>query len=437
MKSILTRIAAALLIVFAVVFVFAHLFRSVTVRTYYGLERKWNSTLMQDLEPALLTLGILAPARVRVERGLTFYLDPRDLVPVNILRTGEWQPEVWKSLLPSLNEGSVFLDVGAHIGYFSLKAAPRVGKTGRVVSFEPNPGTVQLLRDNVAANGRDNIVVEPVACTDREQTLELYAAPRANTGASSLSSDNAGIDGTMPKSYSVRGRPIDDVVRELGLTRVDAIKIDVEGAEGIVLRGTSNTLRRFHPRVVMEVVADQLAKFKTTPADLAALMKAAGYNRSKPLNPGKTDWEWTYQDPRDMASFVKLSNEATDGQLISGFYELNSATWRWTAGSFVFALRVPDGGRERGVVMTLSFTIPAAALQKLGPQTLSATVGGVRLAPETFTAEGAHEYRREIPASALTKEVIDVEFSVDKTLGRPDSEVPLGVIAVSAGLVAK
>jgi hypothetical protein len=70
------------------------------------------------------------------------------------------------------------------------------------------------------------------------------------------------------------------------------MKIDVEGAEVSVLRGAAATLHRFHPKVVIEVVAQQLASFQTTPEELASVFREAGYHRSKPV--GLTDWEWTY-----------------------------------------------------------------------------------------------------------------------------------------------
>jgi FkbM family methyltransferase len=226
-------------------------------------------------------------------------LDPRDLVPLVILRTGIWEPELWSSISATLPEGGVFLDVGAHIGYFSVKAARKVGKTGRVVAFEPNPETLNLLRDNVSANRAENVMVEPIACTDREQMLTLFAAAFFNTGRASLGRQNADFsrDGP-PKEYTVRGRPIDDVVRELNLTRVDVIKIDVEGAEVFVVKGAMNTLKRFHPKLIVEVIPAQLASLKSTPEDLIAAIKAAGYNHSRPINPEKIDWEWTVQAPQ-------------------------------------------------------------------------------------------------------------------------------------------
>src|SRR5258706_7443353 len=115
----------------------------------------------------------------------------------------------------------------------------------RVVSFEPNPETLRLLNDNVAINRASNITVEPIACTDREQTLTFYASPIVNTGASSLAKENADYGGAS-RAFTVRGRPIDDVVRELNLQRVDAINVDVEGAELYVLKGAIETMKRFH-----------------------------------------------------------------------------------------------------------------------------------------------------------------------------------------------
>src|SRR5258708_6970290 len=76
---------------------------------------------------------------------------------------------------------------------FSNKAPVKGGETGRVVAFEPNPGTLTLLRENVAVNRARNVIVEPIACADRDQMLTLYAAPAPNTGASSLSRENATV----------------------------------------------------------------------------------------------------------------------------------------------------------------------------------------------------------------------------------------------------
>ena len=403
------------------------------IRVFFRMERKWNS--LENWEPFLRRAGVLHPVRVQVERGFNLLLDPRDLVPLTILRTKEWQPEVWNAVAPALSEGSVFFDVGAHIGYFSMKAAVQVGKTGRVVAFEPNPEIVQLLRDNVAANHFQNVVVEPIACTDHDQMLSLYAAPVINTGASSLARQNAEISADQgPRPYSVRGRPIDDVVRELGLTRVDAMKIDVEGAEVAVLRGAANTLQRFHPKLAVEVVPRQLASFHTTPDDLRAVLRDAGYNLSRPLNTEETDWEWSRQP---MASTIQIANRLTDGQLIRGFYSDQQNGWRWTAGKFTVVLKPPAGAPEKGAWLVLDFVIPDAAFDKMKGVTISAASGGATMTPASFATAGKHTYRATVPASVLGKESAQVDFSLDRVLSASEYGRELGLIVTSVGLEPK
>ncbi len=236
-------------------------------------------------------VGIMRPVWVQLEPGVKILLDPSDLLSQSILTSSEmvWQPYVWEALSSGLGDGSVVLDVGAHIGYFTLKSGVRVGGRGRVVAFEPNPGALETLRANVAASHAANVTVVPVVCMDRETTLTLYDAfPRHNSGGASLSRANAG-EGS--RGVSVCGRPIDDVLRELGIQRVNAMKIDVEGAELYALLGAKETLLRSHPKIVIEVRPATLAGMNTTAEDLFSFLKQVGYTRGRQIGP--EDWEWT------------------------------------------------------------------------------------------------------------------------------------------------
>jgi FkbM family methyltransferase len=181
------------------------------------------------------------------------------------------------------------LDVGAHIGYFALKSSVRVGEDGRVVAFEPNPRTLETLHANVAASRATNVTIVPVACTDGETTLEFFdASAGGNSMVSSLSRATAGEDA---QEFTVRGRPIDNVIRELGIQRVDLLKVDVEGAELYVLRGARETLQRYHPAIVIEVIPDHLAGMNTTVDQLFSFLKEMGYTRGRQFE--ETGWEWT------------------------------------------------------------------------------------------------------------------------------------------------
>jgi FkbM family methyltransferase len=249
---------------------------------YFSVERHWRARWPLERGRSLPThfkalVRPTAPAWVEVEPHVTMLLDPEDYVSAEILRTGAWESASWDAIRQHLSPGAVFVDVGAHIGYYSLKAAPVVGPEGRVIAVEPNPPTVKELRDNIAASGATAIHVQPVACADVEGTLDLFAAPRANTGQSSLSRANAAQDGAVAAAYHVRARPLDAIVADEKVSRVDVIKVDVEGAEMLVLKGAGGTLDRFHPVVIVEIIDRQLRELGASAADVRAFPAAHGY----------------------------------------------------------------------------------------------------------------------------------------------------------------
>lgn len=276
--------------------------RTFVVRSYVRVERAseryfppsgGRAALVRRLEPLLFRLGVLGPVRVEIEPGVSMLLDPSDDVSRTTLisLTNSWEPEVWDAISSGLSEGAVFFDVGAYIGYDSLRASVRVGPTGRVVAFEPNPPALLVLRANIAASRTSNVIIEPIACTDTPQTLTLFdSTPGGNGGSSSLSRTNAG---SSTRSYIVQGRPIDDVVAELGFKRLDVVKVDVEGAELLVVRGAAETLKRFHPKLILEVVPRQLANMGTSLEELEAFVRSLGYNSTRPVD--YKNREWTVQ----------------------------------------------------------------------------------------------------------------------------------------------
>lgn len=255
---------------------------SLRTKWYFAANQAWTAhwplargkSVVRKLEPLIRPTE---PAWVTIEPSITMLLDPRDYVSAEILRTGTWEPDSWDAIRPYLTGDAVFVDVGAHIGYYSLKAAAALGARGRVIAVEPNPPTVKELQHNISASNASKVHVYPVACSDRESTLTLYSAPRANTGQTSLSRANAGQTGGVAAEYRVRGRPLDAIVLDDGVRRVDVIKIDVEGAETLVLRGAQWTLDRFHPVVIVELIEQQLQAMGTSSAELRRLMTSHGY----------------------------------------------------------------------------------------------------------------------------------------------------------------
>jgi hypothetical protein len=121
------------------------------------------------------------------------------------------------------------------------------------------------------------ITVQPVACSDSETTLDLFTATQSNTGSSSFSKTNASQYGPAGRCQQVPTRPLDAIISEMGISRVDAVKIDVEGAELLVLKGARETLTRDRPFLLVELDDDLLKSMGTSSAEIINFLCSLGY----------------------------------------------------------------------------------------------------------------------------------------------------------------
>ena len=158
---------------------------------------------------------------------------------------------MWDYLRPAPKE--VFIDIGAHIEKYALRIAKHYDAI--VVALEPDPENFHALQWGVVVNGLSNVTALNIAAYDHECTLFLHPAPysrgKPQKGRSSVIGPHAN------KSVPVWGRPLDSIVNELALNRVDWIKIDAEGAEYEILRGSERTIKSYRPYVVAECTRNQ------------------------------------------------------------------------------------------------------------------------------------------------------------------------------------
>src|SRR5262249_55430042 len=108
-------------------------------------------------------------------------------------------------------------------------------------------------------------------------------------------------------------------------------------------------------------------------------------------------------------SVLNVADPEAPRQLVRGFYSLEDDAWRWTRSRFSVALRPPEGSSRSGARLELKGSIPETVIQRLGPISLSATINGQALKPETFSKGGILTYSREAPASALIGVTATVE----------------------------
>ncbi|HEY0404975.1 MAG TPA: FkbM family methyltransferase [Pyrinomonadaceae bacterium] len=184
-----------------------------------------------------------------------------------------YEPDVSAFLQHALKPGDVFIDCGANVGYFSVMAGALVGSNGQVVSIEANPTTFKLLERNLLANHFGT----PIHCalTSQSGAVELYM-PQDWDVYSSLRA-NGLVEGKADHSFTVKAQTLDEVVYGLSLSKVDVVKIDIEGGEFDVLRSAPKLLSDFRPLIITEYSINTWASFEVTHGDLKALARQFKY----------------------------------------------------------------------------------------------------------------------------------------------------------------
>lgn len=188
-----------------------------------------------------------------------------------------------------IQPGMIVLDVGAHVGYYARLSSQLVGENGRVIAFEPHPRTFEYLMRNVTS--LLNVTTIQAAVAETEGTAELYDYLMMSASGSlhydetlvDLQRAHATKDDIAPRlaqglpvqTYTVRTAPIDSILEELGVNRVDFVKMDIEGAEMGALRGMKRTISESPElKLIMEYNPVALRAFDNQPE--AALNEVLG-----------------------------------------------------------------------------------------------------------------------------------------------------------------
>ena len=177
--------------------------------------------------------------------GFQIYSDDDDALVGQAVRHGVYEPEVCALFRRILRPGMNVLDLGANIGFFSLLAASLVGPSGHVQAVEPNPVNVRLLEASRRANAFDQLSVLQVAASSEHGLLVLHTSYSNGTTAG-LPDDVAAV----LNAHTVPALRLDDVLP--AARPISLVKIDVEGAEYLALRGCEAMLRRDRPPIVSE-----------------------------------------------------------------------------------------------------------------------------------------------------------------------------------------
>lgn len=260
--------------------------------------------------------------------------DDFDFLALYVGQARAYFPPSFELALDVAPPGGVVLDLGAHLGTFTLAAAA----TGRrVIAVEASPRNVELLGASVHENGFDDLVtIVPVAVSDRSGSVRFQE--EGPWGQVSRSGWGMGV-------VEVPARPVPEVLADVGVERVDVVKMDVEGSEIAVVEGMAPLLTAGDaPTVVYESNAHTLRMFDATAEQLSAAIAAFGYHtyligdpdlKLTPIEPGGFQPEtvvdyaafkqlpdlppkWRLQEPRtssELAAAVDVESRSSTPEL--------------------------------------------------------------------------------------------------------------------------
>jgi len=212
-----------------------------------------------------------------LSNGQRAFVDTRSRdVGVYLLHGGEWEANYTAAFRRMLRPGARVVDVGANLGWYTLIAAPIVGATGRVYAIEPNPVLAQLVHASVRTNGfGDWAQVLQVAVGDVPGVVDLIAEP-AMPGGGFIRPFHPETQDTPSQATRVAALPLDSLLAREAAP-IDVVKMDIEGWEGMALRGMAATFDRSPG---MRLLVEWGPAQDDTPApraETAAWLAARGY----------------------------------------------------------------------------------------------------------------------------------------------------------------
>lgn len=224
----------------------AKAFRQLFKINYFKL--KFFGIHQRIFKPSKLFKGLVCTVNYS---GFKLNLKLDDWIQENIFFLGEYENAELKMLEKHLKPGDTFIDLGANLGIYTLHASRIVGEKGKVISFEPFSINHNAIKKHIEINTLSNVRLEKLAVGSESGTITMYLdETEGNLGMVTANYiENA-------KEETVEIVSIDEYLKSKPLQKIDFIKIDIEGFEYPTLLGLKNTLEKYHPAILIEILED-------------------------------------------------------------------------------------------------------------------------------------------------------------------------------------
>lgn len=223
----------------------------------------WRLCILLGLRPVIRAHGH-ARMRITPARG------DHGIAKAVFLLRDRYEPSVRSVIDATLAEGDVAMDIGANMGLWTLRMAERVGDAGQVIAFEPGPLTQVRLRDNIALSQQTRVIVHGLALGAEPGELTLHTP--GDSGSASL-----GAMAGATVSHRVRVERLDTIWQAAGSPQVRLVKMDVEGAEPMVLAGAVAFFAACRPVVCCEINPEALARLGFAGEHVRSFFRDRGY----------------------------------------------------------------------------------------------------------------------------------------------------------------
>ncbi len=201
--------------------------------------------------------------------GHKMFLDEKDSLELSIFKV--YEPFETGVLVGEIPEGSAVVDIGANIGYYTLQFARKVGATGRVYAFEPEPHNFSLLTRNIQVNGYQNVTPLRLAVSNISGPLRLFVSEDNKGDHRVYASDES------RETIEIQAIRLDDYFRD-GSSQIRFIKMDIQGAEYHALSGMLEVLNKWRDVVlVTEFWPYGLQKAGSDPEKFVELLLQQGF----------------------------------------------------------------------------------------------------------------------------------------------------------------
>jgi FkbM family methyltransferase len=202
--------------------------------------------------------------------GGQIYASLGDFIGRAAFFSGDLDPKLTWIVKKLVKPGDIVFDVGANLGIFTLLFSQLIGTAGRVHAFEPNPTVMGYLRAAISRKSAGNVTLNQTALGQQTGIITLKV-PDENQGGGSIikwrdAADIPGVDVPLTR--------LDDYVAKNGVTKIDFLKVDTEGAELEVLRGGMATLENIRPRII---VFEDSSRNGSEQSEQMKLLRSAGY----------------------------------------------------------------------------------------------------------------------------------------------------------------